>query len=46
MALNNISPKIKFEELEKKIERDFCTNKVQSKITDFFLNNNWIIIKK
>ncbi|XP_050065520.1 tigger transposable element-derived protein 6-like [Aphis gossypii] len=36
MALNNVSPKINFEELEKKIERDFYTNKVQSKITDFF----------
>ncbi|XP_025191773.1 tigger transposable element-derived protein 4-like [Melanaphis sacchari] len=36
MALNNVSPKINFEELEKTIERDFYTNKVQSKITDFF----------
>ena len=35
MALNNVSPKTNFEELEKKIDRDFYTNKVQSKITDF-----------
>lgn len=34
MALNNKSPKINFEELEKN-KHDFYTNKVQSKITDF-----------
>lgn len=36
MALNNVSSTINFEKLEKKIENDFYTNKIQTKITDFF----------
>jgi hypothetical protein len=36
MALNNVSLKTNFEEIEKKIERDFFTNKIQTKITNFF----------
>lgn len=35
MALNNESSKTNFEELEIKIERDFYTNKVQSKNNRF-----------
>lgn len=34
-AQNNVSPKRNFEELEKKIERDFYAAKVQSKVIDF-----------
>jgi hypothetical protein len=36
MALNNVSSTINFDKLEKKIENDFYTNKIQTKITDFF----------